>query len=600
MLTPREFQIAYRILSANSGLHIRALAADYQVGPRSIQYSLDKVKDFFKQRNILYCSSSSKGIWAECSAEQRTAALDELSRMQTGNLYFDQPQRIRRIFLQLIFLGEYTTAGKLAENLKVSRSTILNDINHAEMLLEGSGLILRRQVRWGYRLDGPELALRTFAENSLQEGLSVYDVYLVINSLKSGVPDIDLLPFPKETLRDYLTAGQELIRAFDEQAAEIKKENVIALLIRLLISIARVRMGHFAGDPEKSADTSSCYLYPYWAAAFLKSGLPVLKDELDYIQGWYQERQASVDIAELSMKLVEKVSRLEDFPYYEDSTLYSRLLVHLRHCISNENNRVAKNPFHDMVMSNHKHLYNSIQMVCQECIDNSYLFIAESFISYLVLHFLVSQQNLESVHKLRVVFVCATGQGGARIIARMLEAEIRQIEIIRYCSLIEVDEVVRKMNPDFIISVFPLETDVPAVVVEPLPTKADIEAIRRMVNQKSGANPLPGTNQTTNLWFDKGNQDDISQEVILTGLKIYAGLKDEAWAVKPELEFAFLTHVMLLANRYMFNKQYCNQSNLESAFDSRIKNRLEEIGIDLTLDEVKALTHYLSVTDNEE
>lgn len=595
MLTPREFQIAYRILSANAGLRIKALADEFQVSSRSIQYSLDNVRDFLKKRNILYCSSSSKGIWAECSAAERSAALEELSLMQRENIYFDQEQRISRIFLQLIFLGGNVTAVSLAESLKVSRSTILNDMNHAEILLKDSGLILRRQVRWGYRLDGPELALRTLAENSLQEGLSVYDVYLIINSLKSGVQDINSLPFPQEVLRDYMDAGQQLFRAFSEQAAQIQRENVIGLLIRLLLSVARVRNGYFVGDSEEPADVSSHYLYPYWAAVYLKNGLPVLKDELDYIQGWYQEKKSPVDITDFSMKLVEEVSRLEKFPYYEDNTLYSRLLIHLRHCFSSENNIMAKNPFHEMVISNHSHLYNSIQMVCREYIESAYIFAAESFVSYLALHFLVSHQNLGVVRKLRVAFVCATGQGGARIIARMLEAEIRQIEVISLCSLTEVDDVVRNMEPDFMISVFPVETDVPVVVVEPLPTKADIEAIQSIVNDKLGSDQLLYINQSANMFLSSENQEDISQDVILTGLKIYASLLEEkSWVVKPELEFAFLTHVMLLANRYMFNKQFYNQSVLESAFDIRIKSRLEEIGIVLTLDEVKALTYYLT------
>lgn len=66
------------------------------------------------------------------------------------------------------------------------------------------------------------------------------------------------------------------------------------------------------------------------------------------------------------------------------------------------------------------------------------------------------------------------------------------------------------------------------------------------------------------------------------------------------MEFAFLAHVMLLANRYMFNKQYRGLLGLETDFDIRIKKRLEEIGIVLTLDEVKALTYYLSIPNNKE
>ncbi len=594
MLTPREYQIAFRILSANAGLRIKDLAAEFQVSTRSVQYSLDNVKDFFKKRNIKYCSSSSKGIWAEGSEDDRDNALEELSQMQADGLYFDQDMRVRRIYLELIYSGEYVTAGTFAEKLKVSRSTILSDMNHGEMLLQDSGLTLRRRAHWGYRLDGPELALRTLAENSFQEEISVYDVYMIINGLKSDMADLSFLPLPEEAMADCLIAGRELVRAFQEKAAEMQKENVITLMIRLLISLSRVRKGHIVGDTEKATDLSGCFLYPYWAAAYEACGLPVLKDELDYIQGRYQEKKYPVDIVDLSMKLVENVSKLENYPYYEDNSLYSRLLIHLRHCFSSGNKGMAKNPFQDLVMSNHGHLYNSVQTVCKEHIDNVYLLANESFVSYLVMYFLVARQNLELGQKWKAVFVCATGHGGAKIVARMLESQLKQIEVVQHCSLTEVDEVVQKTKPDFIISVFPLKAAVPVIVVEPIPTKADICAIQRIIDKKVGENQLLTEGTTTGFWKYSENPEDISQEVILIGLKIYEKLIDkESWNIKPGLEFAFLTHVMLLANRYVFDNQYSHQTDSESVLDKDIINRLAEIGIVLNIDEIKALTYYL-------
>ncbi|MFV0238952.1 MAG: HTH domain-containing protein, partial [Lacrimispora sphenoides] len=109
--------------------------------------------------------------------QQREHALAELSQQQKINIHLSQETRVRHILLQLLFREGYITAGGLAEELSVSRGTILSDMDYVNVFLEGSGLFFKRQVRLGYRLDGSEIALRSLAEKLLRDSMSVYDIY---------------------------------------------------------------------------------------------------------------------------------------------------------------------------------------------------------------------------------------------------------------------------------------------------------------------------------------------------------------------------------------------------------------------------------------
>jgi mannitol operon transcriptional antiterminator len=594
VFTSREIQIASKILSARGSIRIKDLADEFQVSSRTVQYDLENIKFFFKKQCIEYCSSPGKGIWVNCMKQQREHALAELSQQQKINIHLSQETRVKHILLQLLFSEGYITAGGLAEELNVSRGTILSDMDYVNVFLEGSGLFFKRQVRLGYRLDGSEIALRSLAEKLLRDSMSVYDIYKMIGRIKDGIsketPPLQLIGV---TAGDYKVVEEVMIRAFRDHGSLLLEENIVIMVTRLLVSLSRVRIKRYIGDSMQEALKGDLY----WHEVYEKNGLPALQDEFDYVQGRYQKTQMQVDIAGLSVDLIQKVSIMENFPYYQDNTLYSRLLNHLRHdfshMFSTENKDTDRNPFHDLIIKNHYHLYKSIRTVCRHHIDDAYLFPNESFISYLALHFLIAQKNLGVGRKMRVVFVCATGQGAAKLIERMLEAEIRRLEIVKHCSLTETAGVVENLKPDFIISVFPIEATVPVVVVEPLPTKADIESIRKLIDNQTEDNEILNSSQPVTLSMDSNKQEEVSQEVILVGLKIYAALQEKpVYAVKQGLELAFLAHVMLLANRYVFDKQFTAKSKEERPLDCLIKNRLSEIGVFLTLDEIQALTYY--------
>lgn len=597
MLTPREIQIVNKLLTAQVGLKVKNLAEELNVSTRTIQYDLENVKKFFTNRDIPFFSIKGKGVWIEISKSQKQSVTSEVAQLNKNDMYSNPEARIQCIILYLLLNNDYITAGTIAEKLNMSRSTILGDMDQINILLKETGISLKSRARYGYRITGSEYTIRTLAESILQEQLSVYDIYHMISNLKSGITGNNC-PFSlnDEFIHTYHVINDVMINAFEKNCIQLQQENIVLIIIRILLSIIRVGVGGYIGSSTKQNSDNSHYLSFYLKEIFVKCSLPLLEDEVKYIKGEHQEENLPVDIVALSYDLVERISDIEDFPYYDDKTLYPRLLTHLKHSLSVEKYTNVKNPFHDIILNNHSQLYNNVQNVCKKHIDSSYIFSNSSFVSYIVLHFLMTQYNLGVGRKMRVVFVCATGGGAAKILERILESEIRRIEIIQRCSLADVDSVISLKNPDFVISVFPIEADIPVFVVEPLPSKSDIESIRNFIKENTDENDIISMNQAVNFRSYDNSCEEKSLDVILLGLKIYAKLTEEkSLTLKHDMNLAFLAHIMLLASRCIFNKQYKYKTENETDTDRFIKGLMTQMEVDLTLDEIKALCYYFDL-----
>lgn len=595
MITMREARIANKILTVKRNIRIKDLAEEFDVSSRSIQYDLENVKTFLKDNGIELHSSSSKGMWLECEDAQREQCLHVLSQLQNRDVFYTQEIRTQKIILELVFEGRYISASELANHLSVSRGTILGDMDYVAMQLEESGITLSRKSRLGYRIEGSELAIRTLTETILQENLSVYTTCQIINHLKQGEPDDEFKPpFPNVEKDEYLLIEKQLIDAFQTHTDEMQTENIVLMLTRLIISVKRLQKGFLIGDDEEyNQRPDESYLYPYWCTIYLQNDLPVLCDELLYLEGNTRQDEFPVDIVALSATLIESLSALEKYPYYNDATLYPRLLSHLQLSFANDHNNVESNPFNNVIIKNHKELFDHIRSICQSFAEGVILFSNDSFISYLALHFLAARRNLGIGKKKRALFVCATGRGAAKMIERMLESEIGDVQIMGHCSLMEVDASIKEVRPDIIISVFPIVCTTPVIVVEPLPTKENIEAIRRVLQEMDEDDAALYKKAPFSYQIPWDKPEEASQEVILIGLKIYKALLDlDEFCVREETQFPFLAHVMLLANRYYFGTQYGGDKDAPSNMERRIQKELQDVDIFIGYGEIRALMFY--------
>jgi len=588
MLSVRELKIANKLFSIKKKIRISELSDSLYVSERTIKYDLENIRDFLSRYNIVIHSKKGNGIWVEADDETRKTML---SILESEGSYCDPSMRIQKILMLLLVNKGFITAAALAEQLMVSRNTALKDLRYAGKILADSGLTLHGKKNSGYIIIGDERKLRDFFELHIQKCLSVYDVYQITSRIKSpdpaGKPNIYLSEFFGEY---YRITEDIMAKVFNENTiTKLQNENILLMIIRLLITLVRVRGGHIIGNTAGFSDIelSTNYLYPYWVLIFEHSKLPVYKDEFHYIAGVCLKNSGEIDIVKLTSALIKEVSEKQGFPYYKDVELYTRLISHLAMSINED---IMANPFNDVLLKKHCKLFQTIREICAAFIQNSRLLLDDSFIAYIVLHFLTSKRTILSAEKVRAVLICATGRGAVKLIKKNIESEVKDIEVVANCSLVETEHTIKEIQPDMLISIFPIEAGIPVVIVNPVPSKENLEAIKETARQLKNI-PSVSDDMDGLLSFNNKpqNSEEISQQIILSGLNIYRQL--ENYPIKKDLEFAFLSHIMLFAHRHWFDKQYEHNRSFQG--HEELRKILSNAKIHISDAELDALLKYI-------
>lgn len=586
MLTVRELQIVTKLLDARSSVRIKDLSDEFQVSTRTIKYDLENVRSWFKEQSILLHSQTNKGLWVECNDAMRKELRNQLTQIERFSIYPDQAIRIKRITMFLLLQNDYTTAADLAEKLVVSRNTILSDLNHVEEFVESWMIQLERKQRTGYRLVGQEFNLRVLLEHLIFTSLNNYQIYKITTRIMKITTELEVEPILDEQIQSvYRVVERHMQNLFTPQFAQLlHHSDLLRLLIRLTISIMRMNMGitlngyRLINDQNKK-DVVSIFLMNLMKNVFDDVRLPLLEDEYQYISGGMGQEIEETNVIEVTEGIIKYVSFQEGINYHKDSKLFSNLFAHLTLRLQKGGNHFTEqNPFTEEIKRNHQSLFSSIQEACQKHLKQLAITPPDSFIAFIALHFLVSFENtFQQKRKARALYVCSTGRGVAKHIKNRVEREIQEIDFVTYCSILEVDEISEKESIDIIVSVFPIESHIPVVVVEPIPTKRDIDLIKEQVTKIICNETLIPNINTNEFQSDITDSEEISQEIILKGFEI---AHDIMRAFPNEIDDsrkqAFLLHTFLMVHRYYFHKQYDQNFYSHLSFEEN-KQKLETL-----------------------
>ena len=601
MLTAREVQIVKYLLDAEHAVKIKDLAKWLAVTERTIKYDLDQIREWMSEHSISFQSKPNIGIWLEMNDAQKQATQQLL--MSNKSTYPSKEERVIAITKHLILADEYLTATQISEKFDVSRNTILNDLHHVEEFIVPWQVYLKRQPRIGYRLKGEELHQRILLENLIHRSLTHYDIYQITMQL-SGITDGN--PF---WIDDELKAVHQLVFGYVQSLYQTNRNGnyLLSLLFRLTISIYRLNKKQTLDsyrilDEAIPRSQDEKMVLNIMKLLYNDLNLPLFEDEFYYILRGTEKVSSQIDLAQLTEQIIRDVSKYENFNYKNDTKLYSNLLAHLSLRFQNEVfNLTEYNPLMDEIKQMHVTLFESTKKAFETHIGHAG--DADSFISYMTLHFLVSYESSKNKKKVNILYVCSTGKGVARLVKNRVEAKIPYVHMVAYCSVMEVEEFCKSHLVDMIVSVFPIETALPIVVVDGIPNDKDIGKIATaasgIINTKGHViesyfefQPAPvGLGMSSN---------EISLEIILKGFETSAAL---IGLFESELQDdkinAFKMHIFLMIHRYYFDAQYDNYAFNQNAdpeksskhFD-KIKSELKKYDLNVNKTEINALLQY--------
>lgn len=565
MLTNRQKNIIFHLLGHHEPVLIEDLAKEFSVASRTIKSDIKVIKSWVKDYDAEVMSRPNKGIWLKVANESEKLYFhQQLMMIPVNEEMYGVESRIERIIVILaLHPFSYMTADRLAESLSVSKKTIYSDIKKVHTYLEKHQLTLVTTTGKGYTLEGSEGAIRHVAEYILVEKLAETNVTAENNLMQIK----NYLRHLSKELNDITQIIDDSIQLLNRR---LKMENLLtnrllSMLIRLVISVSRngkeyQTVFHWKEIELDSNDAS--YMYSLMEAVYHTIHLNNLKNEFIYVYHSTSFDQEKGNIIEIANNIIQFVSDKMSIAFFEDTSLQVNLMAHISNKFTEESlDLFKKNPFLDEIKKEHQYLYEPVRLACEKYIERSQTISNELISSFITLHFLVSlKTNFAENKSIKALYVCATGRGVARIIKYRVEREIPQLKVVHYCGLDEVDQMIEQSNYDLVISVSPMDLDIPTVWVQPVPSNDNIQEIKNIVEGIVGINALSlsETKRTTPKQFgEHSSAEEVSQEVILKSMEIYHSLKEVFnKRINPALEEAFLMHVFLMVHRVTFSQEY--------------------------------------------
>ncbi|MDT3393162.1 MAG: HTH domain-containing protein [Bacillota bacterium] len=562
-LSERQIKIVNNLLSSSEPLTTRELSEKFKVSVRTIKYDLSGIKPWINDSQEILISKRNKGFWLDANQDKRMELKKKLLNRDKFN-YFPQPmQRAKQIIVLFGLTDGFMTTQQLENKLGVSKTTVLSDLNNAELELAKFNITLVRKNYYGYTISGSEANIRSALEEIVQHTINSYDLTTVMNL------------FVNDALRPQLGIASELETIYQQLFQTIQTLNknprsqldyndILTIVIRLGISVARLSINQPINSYRELVITDADkgqVPYRLFDQTFSYYDFPLLQDEYTYVISGTNPSFKDKNIANLTEKIMAFVSESTHHPYQDDNQLRTNLFSHLMMKLTSEYKFTNEyNPFVDEIKQKYPILFSAIYEVTKQEISTNPAVVNESFVAFIALHFLVSlEKYVENNRNVRIVYVCSTGLGVTNLIQQKIEAALTGVEIAGFASFINAKAEVARLKPDLVISIFPLKlADVPVIEVHPLPSNEDIALIKKKITDlKLASVDLLTPSKNLQLADESKQAEEISRDLMIKAFTVYEEVKKIVGKqINDKYRDAFMLHVLMSVHRIYYNQQY--------------------------------------------
>ncbi|MBA9087934.1 lichenan operon transcriptional antiterminator [Fontibacillus solani] len=397
----------------------------------------------------------------------------------------NKEDRQRYLLFYMLQSNSFTSMEKLAEQMGISRSTIISDLKEVEQRLANFSLILNRRAHYGMRIEGEEQNYRRAFS------------HFVLNNSEFIKPAEEFEQFQREFDADGLQAY--LLQVLREKELKISDVFLNNIVTHLFILLYRVTKHNFIVSGQTMPKTPEplyrdiAVKVAAWIHKFYEISLP--NDEIDYLALHISGKTVMEHVsAEKKEQLREGISTIlqrldKEFltSFDEDEHLREALLLHMFPLLNRlYYNLQLNNPLVEDVYSQYANVF-VISFRFAEIIEEEYGFrMSRDEAGYVALHFAthlerMKQRKLEQFK--RIAVICSTGGGSAQLIRLKLESVFPNASVIT-ASENEMDDIVTKPI-DLILTTVPLEehiiTDKPVIHIKHLLDDSEIHRIKEII-----------------------------------------------------------------------------------------------------------------------
>ena len=506
-LTTRQKSII-RILTRMDGrpITVAVISEKLGVSTRTILREVPAIEKWMSDNDFNFERKPGVGMLVG-EAPETLRFIEEL--LDADNLVpmYSRQERRKHILGELLFSDEPVKSLVFTSKYNISDGTFSEDLDVLDTWLRDYNVQIIRRPGLGVFVEGTELAIRQAISNAV---LEFCDVERIPGLITQGTSDDEKMQsLSREPLLVFLTPQllRFSIRILKETEARLNiyytDSGQIALIVRIALSIYRIRSGHsltelnmdmdglrsghsltelnmdmdglrglselptaklIAFEIEKQFDLEvnakeKIYLAMHLSATRILSRGSSFSDPLQ-----------ALNIRQVVMAMTSVAEQLTGIPFKSDSTLINDLVSHISMTEKQlELNLVSRVTYTEDLKRTYPEIYAAAETACEvlrEWVQPRVIHDAE--IGLIAMHFAASAERYQnSKQKVSVAVVCPTGIGSSRMLAATLTGAFHNLEVRKVISAFSIDtQALRENGIDLIISTTDLHIDFPYIVVE--------------------------------------------------------------------------------------------------------------------------------------
>ncbi len=502
-LTLRQTDIIKIILNSemNSPCNIQFISEQLDISTRTVLRELSVIEDWFKENNLLLVKKAGVGIYWDKNCNSKKEVITLLQDALASKEY-SKEERKRYIIKEIIYTHQPIKSNYFLIKLGISSKTFKLDMNGIAKWLEYYGILLINKPAIGISILEDERNIRKAIIGLIYE---IYGDELFINLLKIEQKHFVSSDIKKSNSHNKINCFEFInlsnINKIKEIMLPIRTSihctdgAYINILIYLLVLVNRIQNNFFIETQSNeciSDDTMKYFLLARKIAIYLEKQFNciTLESEIIYLANYLAtldlnfEQEFNIKINQDVKELIFFIQNKTNIKFELDENLANDLIHHLKFSIPRLERKISVQNFHINFL---KQNYSEIFEATKESLDiilkryNIYD-VPDEEIAFITMHFGNSAEKMFENYTLRVVLICPSGIGTAKMLKTSLNKTFSFFEIVNTLSIIDLDiEKLKREHVSLIISTVQLELDFPTVKVNPILSAQDKINLRNLV-----------------------------------------------------------------------------------------------------------------------
>lgn len=484
LLTERQKFILRDLLNEEKSITAKTLAQRYNVSLRTVRYDLDNVEYWLNEKKIALIKIPRVGIMIQ-DKEEALKAIEGME-FNANEVLFSSRDRENIILLRLILAENPLVSEELAEELYVSRSTIITTIKEINEELKEYFISIEGKTNHGFVLLGDEKNIRRYIGETFAP--------FIVNTYKEKLYSLSEKLFRIEEINMADNAVLLL-----KKHANMRLNDAVSQMLkfRIIILIRRIKSGNVLKvNQEELSRYKTTKVYTQAQSVYMvladNYGLPYEEGEIAYLS--HMILAESIDVNPVNEtnfdeeKLLNVVAEIVNVGFNhlniresEIETLSKELFSHLKITLNRfELNIIGENPILEQIKAKYGDVFEVVRKASVVFKDEYGFELSEDEIGFITMYFLKSLEKSKTHIKKNIVVVCNTSRGTSKLLATRIKNNIPEVNIKDIVSIIDIENDQELLEDvDLIISTIKINSiDKPTITVSPIITTYELTKIR--------------------------------------------------------------------------------------------------------------------------